>query len=113
MREVVHVPEDELDAIRAQPTWPARVAAAHTITREIRAFFDHTFDPAQAAKIAVPVLVLTGSDSPDAVSDDPETVAAALADARLGVIEGQQHLADVLAPELFARHVLAFLHEEQ
>lgn len=113
MREVVHVPEDELDAIRAQPTWPARVAAAHTITREIRAFFDHTFDPAQAAKIPVPVLVLTGSDSPDAVRDDPETVAAALPDARLGVIEGQQHLADVLAPELFARHVLAFLQEEQ
>ena len=78
MREVVHVPEDEIDAIRAQPTWPARVAAAHTITREIRAFFDHTFDPAQAAKILVPVLVLTGSDSPDAVRDDPETVAAAL-----------------------------------
>ena len=113
MLEVVHVPADELGAIRAQPTWPARVAAAHTITREIRAFFDHTFDPAQAAKIAVPVLVLTGSDSPDAVRDDPETVVAALADARLGVIDGQQHLADVLAPELFARHVLAFLGEEQ
>ena len=83
----------------AQPTWPARVAAAHTITREIRAFFDHTFDPAQAAKIAVPVLVLTGSDSPDAGSATTRRRSPRhCPDARLGVIEGQQHLADVLAP---------------
>ncbi len=113
MREGVKVSEDEIGAIRAQPTWPARVAAVHTITREIRAFFDHTFDPEQAAKIAVPVLVLTGAESPDEIKDDPEAVAAALPDARIAVLEGQQHLADVLAPEHFAEHVLAFLREER
>ena len=113
MREVVKVSEEEIAAIRAQPTWPARVAAVHTITREIRAFFDHTFDPEQAAKIAVPVLVLTGAESPDEIKDDPEAVAAALPDARIAVLEGQQHLADVLAPEHFAEHVLAFLREER
>jgi pimeloyl-ACP methyl ester carboxylesterase len=109
MREVVHFPEEEIRAIMAQPTWPARVTAASTITREIRAFNEHTFDPEEAAKIAVPVLVLTGSDSPAEIKDDPETVAAALPDARIVVIEGQQHLADVLAPEVFAGHVLEFL----
>jgi pimeloyl-ACP methyl ester carboxylesterase len=111
MREVVDVPEDDLDAIRGQATWPARVATAHTITRELRAFLEDGFDPAQAARIAVPVLLLTGEDSPEEVRDDPEAVAAALPDARIVVIEGQQHLADVLAPDLFARHMLAFLRE--
>jgi pimeloyl-ACP methyl ester carboxylesterase len=106
------VSEEELGAIRAQTTWPARVAAAHTIPREIRAFFGDRFDPARAAAMTAPVLVLTGSDSPEEVKDAPETVAAALPDARLAVIEGQQHLADVLAPEVFAEHLLAFLQAE-
>ncbi len=111
MREVVQVPEDEIAAVRGQPTWPARVASAHTITRELRAFFEHTFDPEEAAKITVPVLVMTGADSPDEIRDDPESVAAALPDARIVVLEGQQHLADVLAPDVFAEHVLAFLRD--
>ena len=32
-------------------------------------------------------------------------------DARIIVLAGQEHVADVLAPELFAQHVLAFLRE--
>ncbi len=109
MRDVVRVSEEELAAIRAQPSWQARVAATPTITREIRAFFGDRFDPARAASIAVPVLVLAGAESPVEIKDDPEAVAAALPDARVVVIEGQQHLADVLVPELFAQHLLAFL----
>jgi pimeloyl-ACP methyl ester carboxylesterase len=112
MREVVKVSDAELAAIRAQPSWPARIAAAHTVTREIRAFYRHAFDPAQAAKITVPVLVLIGADTPDELKDDPEAVAAALPDARIVAIEGQQHMADVLVPEVFAEHVLSFLHDQ-
>ena len=109
MREVVSVSEEELAAIRAQLSWQARVAAAPTITREIRAFLGDRFDPARAASIAVPVLILAGADTPVEIKDDPEAVAAALPDARLMVLEGQQHLADVLVPEAFAQHLLAFL----
>lgn len=111
MRDVVKVPEEEIAHFKTQPIWQARAAAVHTITREIRAFSDHIFDPAEAARITVPVLVLTGADSPGEIKDDPETVAAALPDARLAVLEGQQHLADVLAPEVFAEHLLAFLRD--
>ena len=113
MREVVEVPDEEIRAIRAQPSWSARVGAAHTITREFRAFFEDTFDPEQAAKITMPVLLLVGSDTPDELGDDPETVAAALPDARIVVIEGQQHLADVLVPDVVARHVLEFLRDSR
>lgn len=109
MREVVMLSDEVIAAVRAQPTWSARAAAAHTITREIRAFFRQTFDPAEAARVAVPVLVVTGADSPDGIRDDPETVAAALPDARLAVLEGQQHIADALAPKAFAERVLEFL----
>jgi pimeloyl-ACP methyl ester carboxylesterase len=110
-RAVVKVSDEDIGVIRAQPSWAARVATVHTITREFRAFFGDTFDPEVAARITVPVLLLAGTDTPDDLRDDPETVAAALPDARIAYLEGQQHIADVLAPELFAERVLEFLHE--
>lgn len=109
MREVVKASEQEIAAIKAQPTWPARVATAPTIAREIRAVLEDRFDPEEARKITVPVLVVTGEESPDEIRDDPEAVATALPDARIAVLAGQQHFADVLDPALFADRVLAFL----
>ena len=110
-REVVKVTEEDIRAVRAQPTWASRLATVHTITREFRAFFNDTFDPERAARITVPVLLLAGTDTPEELRDDPETVAAALPDARIVTLEGQQHIADVLAPELFAERVLEFLRQ--
>jgi pimeloyl-ACP methyl ester carboxylesterase len=112
-REVVRMPEAELTALRAQPAWPARVAAAHTIARELRAIPQVPFDPARAAGIAVPTLLLTGSDSRDPFAADIGAVAAALPDARVEVLDGHQHVADILAPDLFAHHVVAFLRERR
>src|SRR3990170_2085909 len=36
-REVLEFSEEELEQFRASPTWPMRVAAAHTVPRELRA----------------------------------------------------------------------------
>jgi pimeloyl-ACP methyl ester carboxylesterase len=108
-REVVRMPEVELAALRAQPAWPARVAAAPTITRELRAISQVAFDPAGAARITAPTLLLTGSESRDPFAADTGTVAAALPDARVVVLEGQQHVADILDPEGFAGHLVGFL----
>jgi pimeloyl-ACP methyl ester carboxylesterase len=110
-REVVRMPEAEVAALRAQPAWPARVAAAHTIVRELRAIPAVPFDPREAARIAVPTLLLTGSVSSDPFAADVATVAAALPAARVVVLEGHRHVADILAPELFAGHLVAFLRE--
>lgn len=108
-RELAMMSEDEIAAFRAQPAWQARMAAAHTVTREIEAIADTPFDPEQAAKITAPTLMLTGADSSDPSTVDIDTVAAALPEARVVVLDGQQHVADVLAPELFAEHVVTFL----
>jgi pimeloyl-ACP methyl ester carboxylesterase len=112
-RAVVLMPEADIAALRAQPSWPARVAAAPALVRELRAIPRAPFDPGQAARITVPTLLLTGSDSRDPFAADTGTVAAALPDARVAVLEGQQHVADILAPERFARRLLAFLGERR
>jgi hypothetical protein len=53
--------------------------------------------------------MLVGGDSPAHLQNHYETVAAALPDVRVIVLEGQQHIADVLVPEVFASHVVSFL----
>jgi pimeloyl-ACP methyl ester carboxylesterase len=110
-RELESMSEEDLSALRSAPSWPGRVAAAPTITRELRAERGARLDPEQAAKITVPVLLLTGENSSDPSKADIETVAAALPDARIVVLEGQEHVADILVPKTFSEYVMAFLRE--
>ncbi len=112
-QEVVGMPEQELAVYRALPAWRARVAAAHTITRESRGEQAALFHPEQAAKITAPTLLLAGGDSPDFLKAGIDTVAAALPNARIVVIEGQQHIAIDLVPQAFANHVLGFLRDQR
>ena len=106
------MPDAELSALRTQPSWPARVAAAHTITREVWAIAQVELDPELAASITVPTLLLTGAESRDPFAADAQAVAAALPDARVVVLERQQHVADILDPEVFTDHVVAFLRDQ-
>ena len=111
-RDIVKLSEQEISGIKAAPTWPARVAAAGTVPRELLAFSDQAFDPAWAARIRVPVLLLVGAESPPEIKANPEVVAAALPDARIQVMEGQMHMAHLNGPETFAGHVMAFLRDK-
>jgi pimeloyl-ACP methyl ester carboxylesterase len=104
--------DEDMRAFKAAPSWPGRVAAAHTIGREVRAETTARLDPEQAARITVPTLLLTGEHSPDPAKADIEAVAVALPDARIVVLEGQEHVADVLVPEVFAQHLLGFLRDQ-
>ena len=110
-REILGLSEEQLDELRAQPAWPARIAAAHTIPREHRAFSATPFEARQAAKISVPTLLLVGSESP-AWRPEAETVAAALPDARIVVLQGQGHGADLFAPERVVEALLTFLRQQ-
>jgi pimeloyl-ACP methyl ester carboxylesterase len=109
-REEVGLSDEELEIVRSHPSWPARIAAAHTITREARAFTQVAFDETQASRIDAPTLLLIGSESP-VWGPQASQVAAALPNARIAVLEGQGHAADLLAPELVARQLLGFLHD--
>jgi pimeloyl-ACP methyl ester carboxylesterase len=111
-RELELLSDQDMAAFKAAPSWPGRVAAAHTIGREVRAETTARLDPEQAARITVPVLLLTGEHSSDPARADIEAVAAALPDARIVVLEGQEHVADVLVPEVFARHLLGFVRDQ-
>ncbi|QRN80046.1 MAG: alpha/beta fold hydrolase [Nocardiopsis sp. BM-2018] len=107
-RELVGLDEADLERIRRQPSWPRRIAAVHTITREMRAFDEQRFDADAARRVTAPTLLLIGSESP-AWGPEAPVVAAALPDARIAVLDGQGHAADLLAPELVAERLLPFV----
>ncbi|MGY1780639.1 alpha/beta fold hydrolase [Geodermatophilus sp. SYSU D01036] len=105
------VPADQLARMRALPSWPHRVAAAHTVVREVRAHDGYRLRPERFADLDVPTLLLVGSDSPAAEVESAATVAAALRGSRVVTVAGQGHVAMLTAPDLFATEVLAFLHD--
>jgi pimeloyl-ACP methyl ester carboxylesterase len=106
--EVVGMSEQELAQMRAAPSWQARVEAAHTVPREFDDA-DYMADPARLAALAVPVLMLTGSESPRFLRRATEVIDDALPNSQVVVMEGEAHVANTTAPELFTRLVLDFL----
>ncbi|MEJ2860112.1 alpha/beta fold hydrolase [Actinomycetospora flava] len=110
-REVAGVPPDAVAAFRrSQPTaWRARTAAAHTIPRELRAAKTYRFDPERFRDLAVPTLLLAGSESPRAYRRATEAVDGALPGSRIVVLPGQGHTAMDTAPDLVTSEVIRFL----
>ena len=103
------MPEEQLETYRQQPSWPARVAAAHTLPREVGTPAEQLCDLDRVATVTVPTLLLEGEQTPPGFKAGIEAVAAALPDARRAMLEGQAHTADVVAPEQVAEHLLPFL----
>jgi pimeloyl-ACP methyl ester carboxylesterase len=110
-REVVMLSDGQVAALRAQPAWEGRIAAVPTVPRELAAEIGGAIDLARLGEIGVPVLLVGGGESPDYMKADTEAIADALPNARIVVLEGQDHVGDVLAPEAFAEAVIPFLLE--
>ena len=109
MREVAGLPPETVEYMRTLPIWQARVDAAHTIPRELRAVKAYHFDPERFGDLATPALMLAGGDSPVAMRKAAEAVDEALPDSRLVVMEGQGHSAMDTGTYLFTTEVLSFL----
>jgi pimeloyl-ACP methyl ester carboxylesterase len=106
--EVVRMPPHELEKLQAAPSWPARVAAAHTLPRELRGQQDYQTRPEALQRLEIPVLLLLGGDSPPFFKAAVDRLAALLPNARLVVMPGQQHIAMDTAPDLVIGAVVDF-----
>jgi pimeloyl-ACP methyl ester carboxylesterase len=108
MREVAGLPPETVEYMRSQPVWQARVSAAHTIPRELRAVKAYRFNAKRFEDLGVPTLVLSGGDSPAALKSAAEAVAEALPDCRVVGMPGQGHAAMDTGTDLFTTEVLRF-----
>ena len=106
---IVGMSEAELDAYRANPVWPARVAAAHTILREVEAEASPAASLDALGQVRVPVLLLLGSASRSPFRIGTDALAARLPHAQVTVIEGAAHAAHHTHAKEFVAAVEAFL----
>ncbi len=110
MREVAGLPPETVEHLRTLPVWQTRVAAAHTIPRELRAVKGYRFDPERFKGLGgVPTLLLSGGASPAALRKATEATDMTLPDSRIVVMPGQGHAAMDTGTDLFTAEVLRFL----
>ncbi len=112
LREIAGASPDVVEYMRSLPAWQARVAAAHTIPRELRANEAHRFDPNRYRNLSVPTLLLSGEDSPADMAASDRAVDEVLPDSRIVVLKGQGHVAMDTGTDLFTTEVLRFLTAE-
>jgi pimeloyl-ACP methyl ester carboxylesterase len=108
--EAVRVPSSRVRLLRSLPIFPALVASAHTLVRELRATERYQFDPRRVGGLDVPVLLLAGSalESPF-LAGAMRQLQAALPGSRLQVLPAGQHLGLDAAPARVVAEVAGFL----
>ena len=109
MTDVIGMPSADLDAYRADPVWPIRVAAAGTIPRELEAERTPVASLDALGAVRQPVLQLLGSASLPVFRAASVALAARLADGRIVEIEGARHAAHHTHPDAVVETVRAFL----
>lgn len=110
-RENVGMPSEEIEQIKLSPAWPARLATAHTLPREMRAEEQYRFDAQRFKDLRTPTLLLLGGESPDFARENTQLLNATLPNSLIIELPGQQHIAMYTAPELFVHEILRFLEE--
>ena len=108
-QEIVRVSPHELALLQSSPSWPARIATAHTLLRELRGASAYVFETTRFGDLKTPTLLLLGEDSPAYFQAAIEAVHGALPESQVCIMAGQQHAAINTAPEVFTREVVAFL----
>jgi len=110
LREIVMLSSQEIELMKARPSWPARVAGIDVQIREIRALSKYRFDTVKIRRLKIPTLLLTGSKtaSPQ-LKRALTTLMSTLSNRTLYVFEGEEHNAMDTIPQQFSEVVMNFL----
>ena len=111
-RDMLTVPGDEVEAVRASELWPPIVADAKASLGDVRALARYRFEPERWRGLDVPVLLQIGSESPRHLYVT-DALAAVLPNARVEILAGQAHEGMTTAPEMYAEAMTRFLLAEE
>jgi len=112
MHEVVGMDDAGMARFRADAVWPLRVAAAHTIPRELDAERSPAASLDALGAVAVPVLQLLGTASVPAFQEATMALDARLARGSIVRIEGAAHAAHHTHPDAFVAAAEDFLNAD-
>jgi pimeloyl-ACP methyl ester carboxylesterase len=97
------MPADQLDGMRQHPMWPMWEAVGHTLAYDAAAMGEDASVPTeQAARVAMPALIMDGGASYPFMHIAATALANAIPHAEHRTLEGQTHevAAEALAPVL-------------
>lgn len=110
LTRVVGMDADALAAYRADPVWPLRVGAAHTIPRELIAEGESAAAGLEAlGQVRQPVLQVLGGDSLPVFAEATAALDERLADGEVVVIPGARHAAHHTHPHDLVAALRGFL----
>ena len=109
LREIVGMSAEDLARYRADPVWPRRAAAAHTIVRELDAEASPDASLDALGSVQQPVLQVLGGASRPAFRLATEALDERLPNGRVVVIDGAKHAAHHTHPDQFVDAVGAFV----
>ena len=109
MADVVGMPPADLAAYRADPIWPRRASAAHTIVRELEAEVARAAGLDALGTVAIPVLQILGGESARVFGAATQALDERLARGQVVVLPGQRHSAHHTDPVSFVRAVTRFV----
>lgn len=112
MREIIGMPEDDIQFMRNSPAWAQRIEAIDTVARECRADAEYSIDSDFLASVKIPVLVLNGAKNPPNKQAVADALKESLPDARLSSLPTQGHAAHHTGPEELAEAILDFLEDD-
>lgn len=108
MSDVGGYTDAEIEAMRGTPAWQARLAASPTVPRELHAERAYATADLRLGELAVPALLLVGSNSPDWAKRSTEAFAQAIRASDVHTLDGHGHGASVSGPELLASELRGF-----
>ena len=102
MEKVVGMPEEFVASARSQPWWKWTESLAHTLAYDAEIMGDYSLPVGRIRSVTVPTLILVGAASFGFFGPTAEAIEAALPDAQVKTLEGQEHNVDptVLGPAL-------------
>lgn len=105
------LPEEVLAQIQSSPAWGHMVDLAPQSVREWEALVQAGLPIERYKDISVPTLLLTGSITEHHPTFATKALVGTLQDARIEILEGQDHGANHAAPEMVATEVTNFILE--
>lgn len=108
-KEEVKLLEEELSSFRSTPVWAQTTALVPTFIREWDALFELAPTVERYRSISAPTLLLWGSETADHPSFATRALENTLPNVRSARLDGQGHMANLLAPDLVAQMVTTFL----
>jgi pimeloyl-ACP methyl ester carboxylesterase len=107
--QVLQLEPAVVESMKATPMWEHRLAAAHTLAREVRAANAYLADPARLRRIRAPVRILLGTATTPALTRAAHAAHAAVERSELRELPGHGHAAMDADPPMFASEVRDWL----